>query len=223
MSTPTVSASGGDNACDSSAGFDVALTISAGLNNGLFWYVFWSASATVSSVVWDPAGANQSLTSVGAAVHNSADNSNIQAFYLANPTAGSSKVVRVTLSSTQLCWTGGFVATGVDQTTPVRASSYTSNVDANNITITSQADDLTSSMVLTASTVTGTDQTLIAMNDNGFGGVGFDYAVPSGNVTHTWSGVFAGSPFASILGFSIKASVGGGGGGTPAKRHRVNQ
>ena len=77
---------------------------------------------TVSSVVWDAVGANQSLTQIGSG-HATADDAFVTAFYLVAPSAGDSKLITVTLSGSLDAAGASVVAfslAGVDQLSPIR-------------------------------------------------------------------------------------------------------
>lgn len=108
----------------------------------------YGAAADISSVVWDPAGDNQTLSLVAAQTH-SAVNRKSALYYLAAPTSAKTGTVRVTISSTAADRVVDLHCrhvTGHDTTSMIRNSTsrIESAPETNDlpITITSQADDL---------------------------------------------------------------------------------
>lgn len=188
---------------------EITLTIDSGHSNtGLFVWVGWGNQAvTVSSVTWDPAGANQSLTAVAAAVTAGTTYSK-QAFKLVNPTAGASKTLRVTMSSGTVSNVniGASVYDGVDQTTP--SANFTSNTTADPLTVTATSGDVTTTSMVVSNLITSTDQTQLWLDNTPSASAdGGDYAIATGNMTHTW--VDNGSSVNIVAGFAIKQASGG--------------
>ena len=72
-------------------------TVGSGSNRVLIVLVGWEndGNETITSVVWDAAGANEALTEKGSG-HEDSDDAACHAFYLVNPTAGTSKSITVT-------------------------------------------------------------------------------------------------------------------------------
>jgi len=195
----------------------VTLTVAGGhSNNCLIATTSWFGTVTVTSMVWDAAGANQAFTSMGTKVDNGSFHA--QSFYLVNPTAGASKLVTVTFSSTSPAI--GLVAAhfdGVDQATPIRAGTYNSSSSAIrpiDLVITSQANDMTVSGLVTDGFQNNptTNKTLIGALFNGGVGlaVGADYANGAATVTHSWDEVGTVGSL-GVVGGSLAASAGGGG------------
>ena len=99
-------------------------TVGSGSNRALLVTVNWKNGnlRSINSVVWDSAGANESLTEIGTGYEESNDSAS-HAFILTAPTTGTNKSVTVTWSGT-LPGDGALICAysleGVDQTTPVR-------------------------------------------------------------------------------------------------------
>lgn len=198
---------------------DLTLTISS-LTNGLLTVcVGWAneASVTVSSVTWDPAGANQALTQVAAQAANG--NYKKQCFFRINPTAGTSKTLRVTMSTGSISNVNIGAATwqGADQTTPT--GNWTTNTTGDALTVTASSGDATLTSIITSNTVDSTDQTEIWRDSTPSASAdGGDYALASGNVTHTWG---ESGSIRVMGGFAIFQSSGGGGPNMDFIRRRV--
>ena len=187
---------------------DLTMTINSGESNTcLVVDLAWAtAAATISSVTWDPTGANQSLTAVNA-VTTTGTTYSLQSFYLVNPTPGTSKIVRVVLSTSVTdCMVGASVYAGVDQTTPT--ANFTTTSGALSRTVTATSGDATRTVVLTSNTLTATDKTEIWRDQSGtvISGGG-DYALATGNTTHTWTGSGA---VRLITGFTLQQAAAGG-------------
>jgi hypothetical protein len=198
------------------------LTVAGGHSNNAIGVVCaWHGNQTVTSVVWDAAGANQSFTSVGSPAIQTGDYC-VQLFRLVNPTAGSSKNITLTLSASVgvlgIC-AGHF--DGVDQATPIRAASYNTftagggSISPANLVITSATNDITWTGFAsdTGSQLPTTNKTLI---DNEFIGaqldMGADYAAGAATVTHTWTQTHGFLANLAIAGASWQAA---GATGTP--------
>jgi len=183
----------------------LTLTVSSGTNRALVCAAVWSAAQTITSVVWDAAGANQAFTAIPST--HTVGSVKVQAWQLVNPTPGTTKLVTITMTaSTDNIYAGCGHFSGVDQTTPVRAGSFGTDTDTN-ITVTATAGDATFTTLATSGTVTATNQTSIGMNSSlSTWSAGVDYALASGNVTHTWTGTGATQ---AIIGFAIAQSSGG--------------
>lgn len=187
---------------------DLTLTIDGGHSNTYLvcWVGMATSAVTITGVVWDPAGVNQALTAVNAAV-TAGSTYTKQPWGLVNPTAGASKVVRVTLSAaTSNVNIGCAVYDSVDQVTP--AANFTSNTTGAALTVTAVSGDATTTSIITSATVTSSDQTDIwgdsAPSASADGG---DYALASGNVTHTWT-TTGGTKL--VAGFAIQQAAAGG-------------
>lgn len=185
---------------------EITLTIASGHSNtALVVWVGWATQAvTVSSVTWDPAGANQALTAVAAAVTAGTTYSK-QAFRLVNPTAGTSKVVRVTMSSGTVSNVniGAAAYDGVDQSAPT--ANFTSNTTGAALTVTASSGDATTTSIITSNSVTSSDQTDIWGDSTPSASAdGGDYALAAGNVTHTWT---AAGVVQLVAGFTLVKAV----------------
>src|SRR5438093_5961077 len=78
----------------------------------------WATFPTVSSVVWDPAGANQALTLVGSQANSTV--AKMWMYSLVAPTIGT-KILRVTFAATTTAVVGVMSFTGVSQAIPYSA------------------------------------------------------------------------------------------------------
>lgn len=92
------------------AGASLALTVTVNFDISNV-----TVTPSVSSIVWDQAGANQSLTLVNAG-QVSGTASNTETWAVVNPTAGASKTITVTTSASAPVFLSACVWTGVDQT-----------------------------------------------------------------------------------------------------------
>lgn len=191
------------------------LTVPSGHSNvAIFFLAYWLPETVpaVSTVVWDPTGANQSATSVSTKFTAADNRFQGQIFKLVNPTPGTSKTITLTMNNTvSRCAITAVVMDGVDQTTPVRAGSYTTSA-SNSVTVTSQTGDLTTSGGIGGAAGCGsgaitTNQTLAVSGCNGSPNFdatsGQDYATGAATVTHTWSGS---STTGGTAGFSVQAA-----------------
>src|SRR5689334_5749816 len=201
----------------------VTLTVASGhSNNALVALVLFTGAhiTSVSSMVWDAAGANQAFTLAGTGIIDIAGSLHLglQAFRLVNPTPGTSKLVTVTLSGAVSAVT--LVAAhfdGVDQTTPIRASSYRNDGDSGgsspcSLQITTAVGDITITGLVsdqfTGSAPT-TNRTLIgSMVDAVHVGYsyGMDFGTPDATpFQHDWT---LSNPFSitKSLGFSLAAA-----------------
>ena len=116
------------------------ITVGATSNNLLVAVVMWDNDneESITSVVWDAAGNNESFTEIATGYENN-DDAAVHMFYLINPTAAADKIVTTT-------WDGDlpfgssvmvFLLSGVAQADPVR------DYDGGNATL---ADTLTASL-----------------------------------------------------------------------------
>jgi len=94
-----------------SPGTNLALTITIS-----FDIAEGTSTPTVSSVVWDQAGANQALTLVNAGQTSSGLGPNVETWALINPTPGASKTITITTSLSDPVFLSACAWTGVDQT-----------------------------------------------------------------------------------------------------------
>lgn len=98
------------------------ITIGAQPDKALIAIVTWNTpvGATISSVVWDPTGANQAMTAVAAA--STIGNRSVRAYRLINPTAVTNGIVRATFNDSTIGSQAVFAAafSGAHQTTPAQ-------------------------------------------------------------------------------------------------------
>lgn len=191
---------------------DVPMTISGGHSNtALVVWVLWAgAGVTITSVTWDPAGANQLLTSMGAAVNFGSGVNNVQGFVLAGPTAGATKVIRIAYSALADVSGMGAVYDTVDQSTP--SYNLTSNATGAPLAVTAASGDATTTACATSNTVDSTAGSpvatvLIDLNGGVALAAGSDYALATGTETHTWT---ASGSAQAVMGVALKQFSAGG-------------
>ena len=179
----------------------------AGSNRAAFVCVLFdvSPSAAITSVTY---GGN-TMTSAGSPAFNNSSDDFAQIFYLVNPPTGSNTLTVTGNANVSELYVNLISYTGVDQTTPVRPSTYntaTGNSGSSSLTVTSNSSDLTMSCNTGAGQGAGTtNQTSDGTNNNGNHGGGSDHATtPASSVTHTWT--FGGSTPWTIAGLSIQAA-----------------
>jgi hypothetical protein len=163
--------------------------------------------------------AGTNMTSAGAALVDTQFNgATVHLYTLVNPATGSNTLAGTASVACNI--TVDLIAyTGVNQTTPVRASSYTTQDNGATsqttctITVPSQTGDMTNSCAGSASTsqaLNSTNHTQRNIDNSIASSYGTDDAVASGNVTHTWT--WAGAEAGKLCaGFSIAAAAAAGG------------
>lgn len=190
-----------------------AQTVSAGANLAAIVLVTWNdlneginvLTATYNGVA---------LTSLGARVRVNVSSFYLQAFQLAGPAAGSN-TLSITFDSPNAIQQGAVLNayTGVDQTTPVRAGTYTTFTGTTAadgteaLVITSATDDRTFTGEASTEGAPTTSQTL--RNNSLIQGsyyMGADDAAGAAIVTHTWDTHVAASNDIALLGASLKAA-----------------
>ena len=97
---------------------DVTHTVSGSNRLLMVGISAWATFPTVSSVVWDPAGANQALTLVGSQANSTV--AKMWMYSLVAPTLGQ-KILRVTFAATTNAVVGVMSFTGVSQAIPYSA------------------------------------------------------------------------------------------------------
>lgn len=203
---------------------DITMTVDATSDNVIYCMV--GANETTDSnptVVWDPTGANESLTQLA---ESNTPGRYISIFRKVGATAGASKTVRFASMSTaakEVVICKPFY--GVDQGTPEdtldiqRTASSVTTISTG--TITSPAGDWIVSFVVSASggtySVTGGGNVLAEtaiIDTSGFkGAIAYDADGADDTIDWSWS---PGAP-AATYGFNVNASGGGGGGGVTPK------
>lgn len=196
-----------------SAAFSVT---NSGANRCAFAVVAWdkAASLSVTSITYG----GQTMTSCGIAGLSTTGGSHFcycQIFYLVNPPTGSNTLAITVAGGTVTDVYYNLVAfTGVNQATPVRAGTYQSStaaagVVADGLTITSNVNDLTITVVNGEGLgVVTSNQTSDTTNTVGSYGSGSDHATTAAtSVTHTYTGLTAAD--GSIVGFSIDGDPSG--------------
>lgn len=203
---PAVSGNVNDAAATPSA--DLTLTIGSLTNGALFCGVSWDGAArTLNSVTWDADGTPQALTSI-AAKFDGGSSRYIQWFYRAAPSAVTNGVVRATFDGdTSNVKVGCAAFESVDQTTPVRASTWNTASGAA-VTITTVVDDVTMTTVIASGSVTSSDRTDFFADNTGEPFRGDDYHLAtSTSTTHTWTA--SGASTLGTVGFSVMAAASG--------------
>jgi len=201
---------------------DATFSVSAGSNLaivvrvGMFFTPNNSNPPTGMAVTWN----GVSMTLVGDFNDVTANNLSdyFAMFILKNPATGTK-----TLS---ISWTTGVGSTdvnlfydltsytNVDQTTPARAGTFTSQVnggeDPASLVVTSAVGDMTTTLCMPRGcSIVGTNKTQLSLNTSGSVNFGTDEASGAATVTHTWD-FNTGSSSSNIGGFSIQQAAGGG-------------
>ncbi|HMJ58857.1 MAG TPA: hypothetical protein VK467_06955 [Gemmatimonadales bacterium] len=173
--------------------------------------VFNTASETLNTVVYDPAGVNESLTAFDSQF--AAGNLKLRFWYRINPTAGASKIVRATWSGTAIGEqaVGAALFSGAHQTTPLTNQTTNSGNSANpNLAAIGAAvdDDYLMDGVIAETEVSeDAGQTFVFKN----GGLAF--SVQDGSVAGDIMSWTTGPPGNwAQLGVRIAAAAAGGGG-----------
>jgi hypothetical protein len=189
----------------------IAFTVNTGGSNVVAFCIL-AFGTTVGAAITGVTYGGQAMTSCGAPEAGTAVNLNVQAFYLVNPPTGSN-----TLAVTGNTFVGEIYANlvafqGVNQSTPVRPSTYQGTNQATGttitLTITSSTLDLTLSVVSAFNGTTSTNQTSDGMTNAGATSCGSDHATTAASsITDTWT--VANGP-SVMVGFSIMAATGGG-------------
>ena len=112
------------------------------------------------SLVWDAAGANESLTEIGSG-HVDANDALAHAFYLVNPTSATSNItvtMNTTWSSPATISVIAYTLTGVDQSSPIRDEDGDAGAsDVFSATVTTVVDDFLAIAAIQESTATSVD------------------------------------------------------------------
>lgn len=187
--------------------------VNAGTNKAAFAMIAFDVSSGLSITGVTLAG--NAMTSAGTAANNNTDGASgnkwSQIFYITESgglTNGTNQTLTVTASgSVTDIYFGLVVFQGVDQTTPVRPTTYqrlTNPVDPASIIISSNANDYTISCYNTGGSGSDTtNQTKDGSNITGtYGGAHDHCTTPAASVTHTWSG--AAGERVSLCGLSVQ-------------------
>ncbi len=168
------------------------LTVS-GSNTGIIALISTTGVPTGVTVVWDPAGANQSLALIDSEADPSGSQVTVFAFLLIAPTAGN-KTLRYTASGggNQYVSIQAVALTGADQSTLITSADTLKN-NGNSTTPTTGAVTSSSDGATFAATANNTvfvssnNQTLIfSASTGGVGGSG-TYALGGSTNTHSWT------------------------------------
>lgn len=195
-----------------------AKTINAGSNLCAVAYVVWNDANEGITITWVTYN-GVPMTSMGARIRIGTTNIYyIQGFYLPGPATGSN-TLEVTFSSANAIDPGAvlLVYTGVDQTTPLRAGSYTSFsglTDADGtklLPISSVAGDRTISASGNLDHLPLSSQTLETSDVSGAAFLGTDDGAGAATVNHTWATVVPNANAIAILGASLAAAGGAAG------------
>ena len=163
------------------------MTVAAGSNLALVCALITSGSTTITSVKWDTAGANQSMTLIKTAT-SSDSVCRVYLYGLVNPTPGASKLVTAIWTTSSTCEINAIAFTGVNQAGGVTSFANSVAADATGTAvstgaITSKVGDIvcgsfgqnTGSVSSIASTTWFTDATHF--------GCGGNYATGASTVT----------------------------------------
>lgn len=151
------------------------------------------------------------MTAAGTPAHNVTSHAYTAIYYLVNPPTGSNTLAVTCSGSTVEIYVNLVSFTGVDQTTPVRAASYTTATGSSAapaVTVPSNASDKTISCCLPGGVnVTATNQTSDGLNVTGTMSFGSDHETgTAASVTHTWTTDASGQW--AVSGLSIQADAG---------------
>lgn len=169
-----------------------SVTVNSGANRALVGAIFFDAVVTSVTATWDVIGANQAMTQIVTA-NLDATNGGLYLFGLLNPTAGTSKKITFSWTSTTDGASAGISFTGVDQTafssSFVAATTASGTSTTPSITITSaignETIDVTYNNAAGYSAPTQTQ--LILHNGVPVGAGGSSYAAGAATVTHQWT------------------------------------
>ena len=170
----------------------ITFTVAGGHSNNalVVWVLTATEAVTVVSVTWDLLGANQVLTSMGSQVVNS--NVRAQGFSLVNPTAGTSKLITVVVTpAISNMMIGAMHFENVDQSTPIRASSLTSNTTGDSLSVSTADGDTTIAAIVTTNVIsTSASGTQIWLDDSPSSSASAgEYIQSSGSSNaHNWTG-----------------------------------
>lgn len=202
--------------------FDVTTSVSSNANRYLKCFVhLFSSSVTADTVVWDPAGANESLTEVQETLQG---NARVSYWELVGPSSGTSLPVRVTISATVSDATASVNEySDVDGTTP-RDSLFSATYSATNTATVDVTDSATGDLVVDgngASFPTGrtwtvgasqTERTNFVAGGAGSYNMTSEEAGASGTVTMSWeASAGGGGRNGVIMACSLNPAAGGGG------------
>lgn len=189
----------------------------------VLWVLCGGSEVAVTSpdpaVVWDSAGANQTLTRISV---STGTGDVIFLFRLINPTDGTNKTISVTgLSATTRDACIGFLYTGVDQTTPNDAINVVESASATNIstgTITSPAGDWIIGVGIRDGSTTpgvsgGGNVVVLATGTSGNTAITF-VSEDADGADDTIDYTSGGNARWSLLTMNVNAAAGGGGGST---------
>lgn len=216
--TPTVGSTTGQHFNASTSFSFTNVTVASGSNLALTLIVQFDVGngttpATVSSAVWDQAGANQSLAQTNAGpITGGLTGANIETWTLINPTPGPNKTITITISSSQPVFVSACAWTGVDQTGGGTSFPHTANATAAaTVNVTSAAGNAVVAAGSAGVAITGFTGTLIysdslnGTNINAFS----NFDAGSASVVIGDSSILS-----AISATDIKAASGGGGGCT---------
>ncbi len=120
---------------------DITHTVGTGESNICLCvgaHKFSDQAETISSVIWDPAGDNETLTEN---ILQARTNLQTGMYSKAGVTTGTSETLRIDLSAEENCGGGVINFSGVDQTTPVSNATQENAASGNpNVTVTTNAD-----------------------------------------------------------------------------------
>jgi hypothetical protein len=157
---------------------------------------FDGSGASVSGCTF----AGTSMVSAGTAAHNSTSNLNASMWYLLNPSTGN-QTLACTGTSVSEYYYNTMSFHNVNASTPVRAGSYQTTNSGLSLTISSNSQDFSVTVLENNGGITSSNQTDTHNNGGSFSG-GSDHATtPAASVTHTWT---ASGGNSALAGMSVR-------------------
>lgn len=169
------------------------LTIGSGANRVLVAQIALTPNTTiVSTCVWDPVGANQSLTKINSAVEGAGTIGRVEIWALVAPVSGN-KILRCTTSGTATdLFLNGVSFIGVNQTGGVTTFPNTSGATAvggnPSVTVTSSSGNAVVDVSAAVENYSSPTQTPLFIDNNGsVVGTGGSWASGAASVTLSWT------------------------------------
>lgn len=197
----------------SASTLDITLTITSA-NLLMVGVGYVDGGQQVSGVVWDPAGANESLTQL-IRQRQTTDGFVSELWYLKAPTAGSAKPARVTLTGALTGWGGAAIGfTGADQATTfgtaVSALEDTGS-DPITVTATTASGEIVVDFIMAQTlTTVGANQTAIYDSAAVGSQLGSSYQAGADGGVMSWTKDGGGTQRWVTTAVSVKPSGGGG-------------
>lgn len=188
------------------------LTIAAGSNIALIVMIAWSAQGNGFTVIWDPTGANQTLTSLATINAAAGGVGRVDLYGVLNPATGN-KVCRLNMTSgfSGEAFMNAMAVDGADQaaiaTTFINAATATGNSTTGSTgTVTSPSGDMSVGIVSGPQVMSAPTQTQLFVNNSGQVTSAGGSRSSSVNPAHAWT--FASAVEWCAAGINIKAAGG---------------